>query len=224
MLLVLWSFFYYVGQPFSVLGAPSNNSVSLIIVGLKTFLWIEVIASAVRLLLPLYVLRETTIKAPPLPGVLEEHGLLIGGFFYLLAFFRLGLISGIEEIVHRGLLYGALRRKVSMKPAIVISSLVFMLGHGFINVVAFALGFVLAYLYERYRSLIPGIIVHVAWNFATVFYSSSGLSHILLPRAYHGWVLLVALGGLMITYFISFLSQKPHSLPKQTRNGDRLDF
>jgi membrane protease YdiL (CAAX protease family) len=72
-----------------------------------------------------------------------------------------------EEIGFRGLVYTTLRSWLNPKVAIILSALLFSAVHlyslaGFLSV--FWSGLVLAYAYERYRSLMPGIVVHAAGN------------------------------------------------------------
>jgi membrane protease YdiL (CAAX protease family)/uncharacterized RDD family membrane protein YckC len=73
-----------------------------------------------------------------------------------------------EEIFFRGMLFGGLRRGMSMVPAAAISALVFGGLHATTGVTAvpplIAFGFVLALLYERTGSLGPPIILHAMNN------------------------------------------------------------
>lgn len=71
-----------------------------------------------------------------------------------------------EEIFYRGFFYSALRKKYSVKWAIVISGITFGLLHGYIfnllNILI--LGFVTAYLYEKRRTLTSPCALHIFWN------------------------------------------------------------
>ncbi|MBI3561028.1 MAG: CPBP family intramembrane metalloprotease [Gammaproteobacteria bacterium] len=72
-----------------------------------------------------------------------------------------------EEIGFRGLVYTTLRQRLTPTTAIVISALLFSALHlysvaGFLSV--FWSGLILAYAYERYHSLLPGILIHAAGN------------------------------------------------------------
>jgi membrane protease YdiL (CAAX protease family) len=75
-----------------------------------------------------------------------------------------------EEVIFRGLLYGSLRARLGVWPAVVLSALVFALAHGY-GVVGFASVFLSgglwAWSYERTRSLLPAIAAHMVNN-ATV--------------------------------------------------------
>jgi membrane protease YdiL (CAAX protease family)/uncharacterized RDD family membrane protein YckC len=73
-----------------------------------------------------------------------------------------------EEIFFRGMLFGGLRRRLSTLPAAAISALVFGALHATTGVSAvpplIIFGFVLALLYERTGSLVPGMIAHALNN------------------------------------------------------------
>lgn len=73
----------------------------------------------------------------------------------------------LEEIGFRGLVYTTLRSRFTPTLAIVISALLFSALHmksitGFLSI--FWSGLLLAYAYERYHSLLPGIIMHSTGN------------------------------------------------------------
>lgn len=71
-----------------------------------------------------------------------------------------------EETIFRGFFYGWLRRHLPIAPAVLICAAVFALAHA-VFVLAlplFAVGVVLALLYEYSGSLIPGAIVHGLFN------------------------------------------------------------
>lgn len=77
------------------------------------------------------------------------------------------LVPFAEELLFRGVLYGALRR-YGMWIATVASALLFGLAHGFSFVLpaAFVLGLVAAVVYERSGSIWPAVAVHAANNAA----------------------------------------------------------
>lgn len=79
-----------------------------------------------------------------------------------------GFVSPLyEEIFYRGFIYRWLRTRIRMKWAIVISALIFTPAHfPTINAmpVNFISGVVFAWTYERTGSVVPGMIVHGAFN------------------------------------------------------------
>lgn len=71
-----------------------------------------------------------------------------------------------EELVFRGVLYGALRRRLGIPLSVAISAVAFALSHLAPTELPFLLaaGVLLALLRERYLSLWPGIVLHAAIN------------------------------------------------------------
>ncbi len=72
----------------------------------------------------------------------------------------------VEELFFRGLAYTALKRRLGIGWAMVLSAFVFSLLHldpvGFVPIMV--LGVLLAYLYERTGSLVTPMVVHVVHN------------------------------------------------------------
>ena len=76
----------------------------------------------------------------------------------------------LEELLFRGIIFARLREYMSVKVAIVISALIFGIIHG--NVVqgmyAFIIGICLAYIYERYNTLLAAVLFHMSANLMSV--------------------------------------------------------
>jgi hypothetical protein len=91
------------------------------------------------------------------------------GFLLLLLFGGL-MVPLAEELFFRGVIYGWLRRHLSLWPAMGISALLFGAAHLYLPTAAaaFVIGVALAYTYEKSRSLWVPIVIHVANNM-TVF-------------------------------------------------------
>lgn len=91
-----------------------------------------------------------------------------GGILYIAV---LGPV--LEELMFRGAITRELLRKFSPATAIVISGLLFGLVHfnPAQSVVGFLMGMLLAWLYYRTRSVVPGIVVHVLNNSLSVGFS-----------------------------------------------------
>lgn len=75
------------------------------------------------------------------------------------------LVPFAEELLFRGIGYGALRR-YGVWVAAPASAAIFALAHGVnvVLVIAFVLGVVCALLYERSRSVWPAVLTHVVFN------------------------------------------------------------
>jgi membrane protease YdiL (CAAX protease family) len=71
-----------------------------------------------------------------------------------------------EETIFRGFIYGWLRRRLPIIPAVVVSAAVFSAAHVVLVLALplFGVGVILALLYEYSDSLIPGAIVHGLFN------------------------------------------------------------
>lgn len=79
-----------------------------------------------------------------------------------------------EEIFFRGFIFGGLRKKYGWKKAAIFSAGVFAIVHMQLVMLipAFLLGFLFAYLYDRSKSIWPGVILHFIVNsftFATIY-------------------------------------------------------
>ena len=84
-----------------------------------------------------------------------------------LIFFILWSSSGavvLEEIIYRGIIYSAIRERIGIIPGIILSSLLFSLGHmrssGDTIIAMFFVGIVLSLIYERTKSLYPSMLAH----------------------------------------------------------------
>ncbi len=88
---------------------------------------------------------------------------------FVVYFVLVGILAPIvEEIIFRGFVYPALRRIMAVPPAALASALIFAAVHisaslGGVLMITLV-GVVLAYLYERNRSLIPSMITHAMYN------------------------------------------------------------
>lgn len=100
------------------------------------------------------------------------------------------LVGFLEEVIFRGLLFGAMK-KDSLKAAVIVSSVTFGMGH-IINLIngsgaeflpnilqviyATATGFMLVMLYLKTESLIVAVAFHGAFNALSVFSDESALT------------------------------------------------
>jgi membrane protease YdiL (CAAX protease family) len=75
-----------------------------------------------------------------------------------------------EELVYRGLIFRWLRDRLDFRTSALISAAAFGLSHRRVEqmVIAGLLGFVLAWFYERSRSLLPSILLHQTYNCLTM--------------------------------------------------------
>lgn len=105
------------------------------------------------------------------PGFLEVAEAIYGGGILLQIISVAIIVPILEELLFRGIVYKRLRGYMKTEIAIVVSALFFGLFH--LNVVqglyAFIIGLLLAYVYEKYKSIWAPILFHVAANSVSIF-------------------------------------------------------
>jgi len=141
--------------------------------GFRSFSLKEIALVAPTLLIPLFIFewvyegicthfvgKEVSFYHSGFIMELLQKEPLVGVFFV----FLVGPIC--EEVVFRGFLHQALRKRLKILPGILLSSAIFSFAH--LNPLAFIpillVGIVLAYVFERTHSLVPCIAIHVLNN------------------------------------------------------------
>lgn len=107
----------------------------------------------------------------------EMSQVLYGGNLWL-EIFVVGMVVPLtEELIFRGLVYRRLRWFLDPKGAIILSALLFGVFHGNMiqGIYAFAIGVLLAFVYERYHHLAAPVAVHAGANIMSVLLSDSRL-------------------------------------------------
>ena len=86
--------------------------------------------------------------------------------FWVLVFVGVIIAPLAEEIFFRGFLFSGFRQKYGWKRAALLSATLFSVAHLqlIILIPTFLMGFVLAYLFHRSKSIWPGVILHLAVN------------------------------------------------------------
>jgi membrane protease YdiL (CAAX protease family)/uncharacterized RDD family membrane protein YckC len=112
---------------------------------------------------------STLITKPDQKDIARDLGLNAGLLAAIPVVVLIAVLAPIaEEIFFRGMLFGGLRKRLSTFPAAAISALVFGALHATTGITAvpplIVFGFVLALLYERTGSLVPGMIAHALNN------------------------------------------------------------
>lgn len=102
----------------------------------------------------------------------EYYNLVFGSGSFIMEVLCVGIITPIlEEIVFRGLIYTRLRRAMPVIAAQILSALIFGAAH--MNwmqfIYASLIGFLMALLFEKYQSIIPSILFHIAFNCFSYF-------------------------------------------------------
>lgn len=101
----------------------------------------------------------------------------------------------LEEVLHRGVVYGRLRKYMGTWPAIVLSALIFAALH--FNIVqfiyAFLLGIVFALFMEKTGRLYPAIIAHMVANGLAVIRTETGFLAATVDKSMLAWTVSVVL-------------------------------
>lgn len=104
----------------------------------------------------------------------------------------------LEELLHRGVVYGRLRRMMGMWPSIFISALIFAGLH--FNIVqfiyAFLLGIVFAFFVEESGRLYPAVVAHVVANGLAVIRTETGFLQGTVDGSVSAW--LISVGALLV--------------------------
>ena len=143
--------------------------------GLENFLWglggwLSAFPLVLFAFLLSYLFRFSSIKGRediPFLFLTSSSWGKVALFFLVVA-----LAPLLEELMFRGLLYPSLRQELGIAPAIALSSFFFASIHTDVSrlLPLMSLGALLAFLYEKKRTLIPPIIAHALWNAQTIFF------------------------------------------------------
>ena len=116
----------------------------------------------------------------------------------------------LEELLHRGVVFGRLRRRMDMWPAVLVSALVFAVLH--FNIVqfiyAFLLGIVFALFVEKTGKLYPAIIAHVVANGIAVIRTETGFLQGTVDGSVSAWLVSAGLCLLGLGILIIFVGDK----------------
>ena len=158
LLLVLYRIRPRSPHPFSSLGLRVRHAWRLAGTGLVAYAsFVAILALAAVLFRGMFALQagDSIIQSVKTPGEAV--------IYFLLACV---LAPVFEEIVFRGYVYAGLRRVAAPRPAMLLGGLIFASVHmnaGAIIIITL-IGILLCYLYERTRSLLPGMVAHGLHN------------------------------------------------------------
>ena len=207
-IIVLVFFFRFFNRSPNIWLHSSQSAVYLILIGLKWVLCTEIVFHLALSFLPERILLKQFQSSAPFQEATKFYGANFGVLLLIASYVRIMVASVLEEVTFRGLLYSALRKQISYRPAIVISSVLFMLMHGLFDPISFALGCILASLYETYKSILPSVVAHVTWNLLAVTYSWTGIALSVNPSVHHRFVALAGFLILSLIYSILWLAKK----------------
>lgn len=147
----------------------------------------------------LSVSLNNLISMSPLVAVSTEYENASNAFYgstLLLELLGSALITPIlEELLHRGVVYGRLRRMIGIWPSIIVSALIFAGLH--FNIVqfiyAFLLGIVFAIFVEKSKRLYPAVIAHIVANGIAVIRTETGFLQGTVDGSAFAWLISVGL-------------------------------
>ncbi|MGA7086805.1 MAG: type II CAAX endopeptidase family protein [Candidatus Dormiibacterota bacterium] len=143
-------------------------------------LWILILMPPAAFLLQVLTGVISAILSPLLGGMKNPQSCSISQAFGAepyLAVISLAVIAPVvEEVVFRGFIYGGLRTRLGVALSVVVSAALFALAHTFsvggsillLGPSLFLAGVALALVYERTRSLVPGMVLHASFNLIAV--------------------------------------------------------
>lgn len=104
----------------------------------------------------------------------------------------------LEELLHRGVVYGRLRRMMGFVPSVLVSALIFAGLH--FNIVqfiyAFLLGIVFALFVEKSGRLYPAVVAHIIANGLAVIRTETGFLAGTVDGSVSAW--LISMGCLFV--------------------------
>ncbi len=108
----------------------------------------------------------------------------------------------LEELFFRGMIYKRLRDMINVKAAVVISALFFGAFHGNLVqfVYAFIIGLMLAYVYEKFKTIWAAVIFHIGANLISVLITE------FMPQSMNNAA--VILGAMLISMVLTFVLLK----------------
>lgn len=135
--------------------------------GIFNMLWANLFVSLLTLIMPDFMLESYASTETAIYGSSFAMQLLTAGI----------VAPIVEELIFRGLVYKRLKKMTGLIVAAVLSALLFGIFHG--NWVqapyAMILGLVCVFVYEKYKSVIAPILLHMSANvFAVILSSGAG--------------------------------------------------
>ncbi len=115
----------------------------------------------------------------------------------------------LEEVLHRGVVFGRLRRMVGALPAVFMSALIFAILH--FNIVqfvyAFLLGIVFALFVEKSGRLYPAIIAHMVANTLAVIRTETGILSETVDKSVFAWSVSIVLLIIGVIVMVAYSKQ-----------------
>lgn len=175
---------------------------------------VKQVLAVIGITLCLSVAFNNIISMSPLVSMSEEYQNANDAFYGSTIVYELigsALITPfLEELLHRGVVYGRLRRMMGMWPAVIVSAFIFAGLH--FNIVqfiyAFLLGIVFALFVEKTGHLYPAIIAHVVANGIAVIRTETGFLAETVDGSVSAWLISAGICLIGISGLLSFAGNK----------------
>lgn len=156
-------FLWHNGESLANIGWKARNRDQEIIFGLLLFIPFTIVIGFVQKILQIL---GFSLSAEPLPSFLHPHGTAE----YILAFFLVVIVAVAEETIFRGYLMLRFRAlTASPAAAVLLSSVIFSLGHGYEGtagaITVGCMGALFALVYMWRQSLIAPMVIHFLQDF-----------------------------------------------------------
>ncbi len=159
----VWLFFRYIGQPLRTLGFSIDDAGQGLLSALGWLFGMVFLVAVAGI-----IASPDSVAAAFHMDIDRSKELPAAAALYFVKLLVAASLAGlVEETGYRGILYGGLRTGMSPAAAMGLTAACFMLAHGEINPFAFGMGLLCAWMVERYRSVLPGIVLHTGWDLAT---------------------------------------------------------
>jgi membrane protease YdiL (CAAX protease family) len=160
---------------------------------------------------------NNVISMSPLVQISEEYQNASDAFYgstFGLELLGSALITPfLEELLHRGVVFGRLRMRMGMWPAVIVSALVFAVLH--FNLVqfiyAFLLGIVFALFVEKTGRLYPAVFAHIVANGIAVIRTETGFLQGTVDRSVLAWLVSVGFCLVGIVVLVIFVGKKDNN-------------
>lgn len=158
------------GERLAALGLSLKNFARNVFYGITAYIALMPVLAAILGATAVFVnmIKYVPPKQPVVELFLKETN---APFLFYTSLFAAVLGPVIEELFFRGFMYNALKRRLGIVGAMVVTAAFFAALHahavGFLPILA--LGIALAYIYEKTGTLVAPITVHVTHNLAMVF-------------------------------------------------------
>jgi membrane protease YdiL (CAAX protease family) len=214
-----------INQPYAVLGLSTDRAGIRLIFGLRWAMGCFLIGYGLFYFLLAFQTLQTSHEW--LLRLSRQRGIVVvvlnffekiwgAGSLWMPVLFMVVFKPLVEEVVFRGLLYGPIRKKTDPVMAALITSFLFMLADGSYKGHHLLSGLLLAYLYERTGSLLPGVLFHGLINLGGVlsFLDKRKINtlDVLTRKVEAGWIaLLLLVLFLIIEILYRFMLKKGYS-------------